>query len=144
VGVGELAPNSRGYNLVALDRLGATLDQVVFDTFADPEASKALVKWVDALPAGTVVLGAVKDEASGQLATEAVRALGTLGVSGDLRGRFRESHAFIGVKGAPVGSAVEALGRRAVEVRVGRPEVEFAVELVAFELRPLTPAGARR
>jgi Interleukin-like EMT inducer len=144
VGVGELAPNSRGYNLVALDRSGATLDQVVFDTFADPEASKALAKWVDALPAGTVVLGAVKDEASGQLATEAVRALGTLGVSGDLRGHFRESHAFIGVKGAPVGSAVEALGRRAVEVQVGRPEVEFAVELVAFELQPLTPAGARR
>ena len=144
VGIGELAPNSRGYNLVALDRSGATLDQAVFDTFADPEASEALATWVDALPAGTVVLGAVKDEASGRLGAEAVRALGALGVGGDLRGHFRESHAFIGVKGAPAGSAVEALGPRPVEVRVGRPDVEFAAELLAFELRPLAVAGAPR
>jgi hypothetical protein len=138
VGIGELAPNSRGYNLVALDRSGATLARAGFDTFGDPEASSALARWVDALPAGAIVLGAAKDEASGRLDADAVRALRTLGVHGDLRGHFRESHAFIGVKGAPPGSAVEAIGRRLVEVRVGEPDVEFGLELIAFELEPLT------
>lgn len=138
VGIGELAPNARGYNLVALDRAGATLDRVVFDTFEDVDASAALAKWVDALPPGTVVLGAVKDEASGRLGADAVQALATLGVRGDLRGHFRESHAFIGVKGAPPGSAVEALGRRPIEVRVGEPADVFALELAAFALEPLT------
>jgi hypothetical protein len=139
VGIGELAPNSRGYNLVALDRSGATLDRAVFDTFGDPAASEDLARWVDVLPAGTIVLGAVKDEASGRLDADAVRALGTLGIRGDLRGHFRESHAFIGVKGTPSGSAVEALGRRPVEVRVGEPDVEFSLEMVGFELEPLMP-----
>ena len=144
VGIGEVAPNSRGYNLVALDPSGATRDREAFDTFGDPAASAALVKWVDALPAGTIVLGAVRDEASGRLDAEAVTALGTLGVRGDLRGHFRESHAFIGVKGAPPGSAAEALGRRLVEIRVGEPDVEFALELTEFELGPLTSGATSR
>jgi hypothetical protein len=144
VGVGELAPNTRGYNLVALDPSGATRDRDVFDTFRDPAANEALRQWVDALPAGTIVLGAVKDEASGRLDAAAVRALGTLGVRGDLRGHFLESHAFIGVKGASPGSAIEALGRRPVEVQVGEPDVEFALELTEFELDPPIPGATIR
>jgi hypothetical protein len=139
IGIENLAPNMRGYNLVALDPSGATRDREAFDTFGDPTASGELTKWVDALPAGTMVLGAVKDEASGRLDAEAVRALGTLGVRGDLRGHFRESHAFIGVRGAPPGSAIEALGPRPVEVRVGEPDAGFGLELVEFELGPRVP-----
>jgi hypothetical protein len=44
------------------------------------------------------------------LSAEAVAALATLGVAGDLRGKLRWSHAFIGAVGAPAGSAQEALG----------------------------------
>jgi hypothetical protein len=89
---------------------------------------------VRGLPPGTLVLGAVKDEASGRLDAEAVGALGALGVRGDLRGRYRESHAFVGVKGVPPGSAMEALGPRAVEVRVGEPNAGFGFELTEFAL----------
>ena len=96
------------------------------------------------LAAGTIVLGAVKDEASMSLRADAVEALATLGVRGDLRGHYRESHAFIGVKGAPPGSALEALGPQAVEIRVGEPDAEFGLELGVLArargARPLTQA----
>jgi hypothetical protein len=140
VGVGELAPNRRGYNLVALDPSGEVRSRAVFDTLGDPGAAGLLVTWVQGLPPGTIVLGAVKDEASGQLTAEAVGALATLGVRGDLRGRYRESHAFVGVKGAPPGSALEALGPRAVEVRVGEPDAGFGIELTEFALEAAAPS----
>jgi len=140
VPLGELSPNRRGYNLVALEPSGAFRDRVSFDTFENRRASRELAAWVQALPANAIVLGAVKDEASAQLSAEAVGALATLGVRGDLRGRYRESHAFIGVKGAPPGSALEALGPRAVEVRVGEPDEVFGMELVEFRLESPAPA----
>jgi Interleukin-like EMT inducer len=134
VGIGEVAANRRGYNLVALEPSGGIQDRATFDTCGDPAASGALARWVQALPAGTIVLGAVKDDASSQLAAVAVDALATLGLHGDLRGGYRESHAFVGLKGARPGSALEALGPRAVEVRLGEPDVTFGVELVEFQL----------
>ena len=86
--------------------------------------------------------GAVKDEGSERLDERAIRALRTLGVLGDLRGRFRESHGFVGVKGAPVGSALEVMGARRVTLAVGtvRPTEFIAdgalgIELTSFALR---------
>jgi hypothetical protein len=137
VGTGKLAPNRRGYNLVALGSDGELRGRAVFDTFGDAGASGQLVAWVQGLPGGTIVLGAVKDEASEQLGAAAIQALATLGVRGDLRGRYRESHAFVGVKGASPGSAVEALGPRPVEVRVGQPDAGFGLELTEFALEPV-------
>jgi hypothetical protein len=135
----ERARNRRGYNLVALDLAGRVLGAETFDTFRDPGAAGRLVRWIDALPQGTVVAGAVKDEASGRLDETAVHALRTLGVRGDLRGRFRESHGFVGVKGAPAGSALEGLGPRRVTLAVGdaHPEAVGAlgIELTTFALR---------
>ena len=113
-------PTAAGYNLVALEPTGGFQDRAAFDTFGDPAASGALARWVEALPAGTIVLGAIKDDASARLNAAAVAALATLGVHGDLRGGHRESHAFIGLKGAPPGSALEASGPRAVEGAAGR------------------------
>ena len=54
------------------------------------------------------VNGDVADEASMHLNQAAVDALRSVGVAGDLRGRFRWSHAFIGAAGASAGSALEA------------------------------------
>jgi hypothetical protein len=139
IGVRELAPNRRGYNLVAVGPAGEIRSRAVFDTLGDRASSGRLVAWVHALPDGTIVFGAVKDEASGQLSPEAVGALSTLGVRGDLRGRYRESHAFIGVKGAPAGSAIESLGPRQVEIRVGEPDAGFGLELTEFTLEPSAP-----
>jgi hypothetical protein len=80
------------------------------------------------------VAGAVKDEGSGWLDATAVGGLAALGVAGDLRGRYRESHAFVGVKGAPPASAVEALGPRRVDLEVGRVAVGLGLELTEFAL----------
>jgi Interleukin-like EMT inducer len=142
----ERARNGRGYNLVALDPAGRVLDVETFDTFFDPSAAGRLAIWVDALPSGTIVAGAVRDEASGRLDGLAIRALRTVGVRGDLRGRFRDSHAFVGVKGAVPGTALEGAGPRRVALAVGETHPEefqgerpVGLELTAFALR-----GGRR
>jgi hypothetical protein len=137
----ELAPNRRGYNLTALTPDGRFHATGVFDTFFDPTASARLAAFIGDLPEGTLVAGAVRDEASGRLSDAAVRALGTLGVAGDLRGRFRESHAFVGVKGAAPGTALEELGPRAIALTVGQPPAVLGFELESFALER---GGGRR
>jgi hypothetical protein len=118
----DVARGERGYNLAAIDAGGRLLGQATFDTLAAPEASAAMAAWLQSWPQGTVIAGAVADEASLQLGENAVDALATLGVATDLRGKFRWSHAFVGAAGAPAGTAVEdaALLRPAV-VNVGLP-----------------------
>jgi hypothetical protein len=103
----DVAANARGYNLVALDPTGALLASAVFDTFADHNAADAMATWLAQWPAGTIVVGAVADEASTNLNQAAVDALRSVGVATDLRGKFRWSHAFIGAAGAAPGSALE-------------------------------------
>ncbi|MEZ4706625.1 MAG: interleukin-like EMT inducer domain-containing protein [Caldilineaceae bacterium] len=107
----NVAPDERGYNLVAIGPDGAALESVAFDTNVAPEstgaatASQQMADWLAQWPNGTVIAGAVRDEASAQLDSEAVDALARLGVTTDLRGKFRWSHAFIATVG---GTAVEA------------------------------------
>jgi hypothetical protein len=64
--------------------------------------------WLDNWPGGTIVAGAVADEASLSLEQTGVDALARLGAAQDLRSGFRASHAFVGVVGAAPGSALEA------------------------------------
>jgi hypothetical protein len=125
---------SRGYNLVALGPAGEPHEAAAFDTYGESDASARLAAWVDRLPPGTIVMGAVSDEASAKLGGDAVAALGRLGVQADMRGRFRESHAFVGVKGAPPGTALEAAGPNVVELRVGSPDDPPGFALTEFAL----------
>jgi len=97
----EVSPNRRGYNLVSLDPKGNLLAAANFDTHADPVAGAHLAKWVAAQPPGTIVAGAVRDEASMNLEAPALDALRSLGVTTDLRGRFRWGHAFVAVASLP-------------------------------------------
>ncbi len=104
----DVSPNGRGYNLVAINPDdGAILSALAFDTHSDPSACDALGAYVAALEPGTIVAGAVADEASLSLTPAAVDALRGLGAAGDLRGCFRCAHAFIGVAGAEAGGALE-------------------------------------
>jgi hypothetical protein len=132
----DVSPNTRGYNLAALNPLdGRVLDRAAFDTHADPAASTALAAWVDALPDGVLVAGAVRDEASLSLTAEAVAALRSLGVQTDLRGHFRWGHAFIGGKGnatVPLLEATDAI--RPTQVSVGLPLSEPNIAAQLFEL----------
>ena len=116
----DVARGERGYNLAALNREGVVLDSAVFDTSGDDAASDKLAAWIMQWPAGTIIAGAVNDDASLKLSDAAVAALRNVGVANDLRGKLRWSHAFIGAVGAPAGAAVEALDLiRPVAVTVG-------------------------
>jgi hypothetical protein len=118
----DVAPNRRGYNLAAISPQGELLGVDAFDTFAAASESDRLAAWVMQWPAGTILAGAVADEASAQLQPSATAALRTAGVAEALTGRFRWSHAFIGAVGAAAGTAVEATGLiRPMAVAAGAP-----------------------
>jgi hypothetical protein len=108
----DYANSARGYNLVALTPDGKVLSTATFDTMT-PGHSAPMAAWLQQWVEGTIVAGAgadsVADDGGTALDENAIAALQKLGVSGDLRGKFRWSHAFIGVAGAPKGSAVETV-----------------------------------
>jgi hypothetical protein len=104
----DVSANQRGYNVAALGADGSLLETAHFDTFLSEAESNALADWLRQWPPGTLVAGAVADEASMHLNQAAVDALRSVGVASDLRGKFRWSHAFIGAAGATAGSALEA------------------------------------
>ncbi|MGB8644160.1 MAG: interleukin-like EMT inducer domain-containing protein [Anaerolineae bacterium] len=115
-GVDE-SPNERGYNLIVMDpQTGHVEARANFDTLASAENSTRLADWLAAVPDGKIVAVAVADEASLNLTGPAVEALRSIGAQEDLRGKFRWSHAIIGVKGALPGTALEA----ASETRVSQ------------------------
>lgn len=105
----EYALGERGYNLVAVGLGGEIMGRRVFDTHGDAQASTLMATWLAQWPTGTQILGAVNDEASYRLGDDGVKALRVLGVSGDLRNRFRWSHAWITTVGQPGKLAQEAL-----------------------------------
>ncbi len=125
--------SQRGYHLVAIDAHSGAVERVgVFDTFADANESARLAQFVAELPRGTIVAGVAVDDVSRNLQASAIDALRALGVEGDLRDAFRAGHAFIGVKGAPPGSAREQVdGRFPANVAVGK---NVASDRVAFAL----------
>ncbi|MBI3536889.1 MAG: hypothetical protein HY070_04950, partial [Chloroflexi bacterium] len=83
-------------------------------------------------PHGEIVAGVAVDEVSRELKQSAVDALKQLGVENDLRFQFRAGHAFIGVKGAAVGQAVEQVDARLpANVAVGK---NIAADRVAFAI----------
>lgn len=126
---------ARGYNLVAVDpHSGGVVDWAVFDTHGDPDAASAMAAFIGTLAEGTIVAGAVKDDGSSRLSETAYRALQELGCSLDLRDRFRAAHAFVGVKGAPPGSALEAGLAFQGRVAVGADSRRFSIGLSSVEI----------
>lgn len=123
----------RGYHLVAIDPRSGSVDRVAsFDTFADAAESARLTQFVEQLPRGEIVAGVAIDDVSRNLQPAAIDALRLLGVEGDLRFQFRAGHAFIGVKGAQPGQALEQVdGRLPANVAVGQ---NVAGDRVAFAL----------
>jgi hypothetical protein len=134
----DVASGERGYNLAALGTEGRLLGQAGFDTLGSSEASAAMAAWLDSWPTGTLIAGAVADEASLQLGQEAVDALHRVGVATDLRGHFRWSHAFVGVAGAAPGTALEAAGLlQPAQVAIGPaldgPQIYGQLEAITVE-----------
>ncbi|MGE5141256.1 MAG: interleukin-like EMT inducer domain-containing protein, partial [Rudaea sp.] len=137
----DASRNGRGYNLVVVDpNTGRVEASSSFDTFRSTAESERMAGFIAAIPEGRIVAAAVMDEASLNLSAGAVRALESLGAQQDLRGKFRWSHALIGMKGAGLGTALEAasetrvsqlvLGVGATEPRIAGSVGEIQIEAV--------------
>jgi hypothetical protein len=150
-GTEKVVRSGSGYHLALLS---PELDRIVhvrsFDTCGSHEASDELSTFVEGLAPGTVVLGAVSDDGSRSLSARAVAALESLGCAVDLRDRFRQGHAFIGVKGAAKGTVPEWSGLSPSRVVAGPELVRVAAlelfsgagpEAKALDPLPWTPAG---
>jgi hypothetical protein len=135
----DAAQNKRGYNIVVLDQATGKIEaSEVFDTFASTEESARLAQFIDKIPNGKIVAVAVRDEASRNLTQDAIEALRSLGTRGDLLGRWRWSHAIIGVKGALPARASDAayeIAPAQIVVGVGamEPNVAAAIEWIKIE-----------
>ena len=143
----DAAQNLRGYNIVVVDpQTGAVESSAAFDTFGSADESARLAQFVSRIPNGRIVAVAARDTVAGtaamaqNLTVEAIDALRSLGATDDLRGKFRWSHALIGVKGARPGTALEdASETMPAQVVVGigamEPNVAAAVEGIKIEPR---------
>jgi hypothetical protein len=129
----NVVESKRGYHFVAINPQSGTVEgAAVFDTFASLEESARLAEFIAALPRGEIVAGVAVDDVSQNLQPRAIDALRSIGVESDLRWQFRAGHAFIGVKGAQVGQALESVdGRFPANVAVGK---NVASDRVAFAL----------
>ncbi len=100
-----------------------------YDTYRSHAEADRFVRFVERLPRGAIVALAVADEASRRWTDEADRALRSLGAPADfsMKGRWRHSFAFVGVKGAAPGTAMlNVRPRSTAELTVGRsPGLRF-------------------
>jgi hypothetical protein len=112
----DLVTTQTGYHIAQLSPEGEVLAVKHFDTFNQPDGSRALATFIEQAPAGTIVALAAADTISQgegtsglMLGEEVIRAFESLGASStsDLRGCYACSHALIGIKGAQTGTALE-------------------------------------
>jgi hypothetical protein len=124
----DVARNLRGYNVAVVEpRSGTVEHRDVFDTFLSEAESARLADLIDRVPAGRIVVAAIKDDGVGKLTDDAVRALRSLGGQVDPRGTLFVSHLLVGVKGAAPGSAVEAFGPARLTRVIGRERGDLLV-----------------
>ncbi|MEM7129867.1 MAG: interleukin-like EMT inducer domain-containing protein [Chloroflexota bacterium] len=107
----NVADQQRGYNMAAFTADGNLLDAQTFDTIAGGGTDGRMAQWIRSWSSDTIIAGAAADavdeDGGGQIGQDLMNALSTIGVQEDIRGRHRWAHAFVGVVGAPPGSALE-------------------------------------
>jgi len=132
----DVSTGRRGYNLAVIDpQSGQVLDKQGFDTFANVFEAERMAQFIEALPAGVIVAGAARGDASAALSERAVQALASLGSAVDLRATPGYGHAFIGVTGAAPGAAAEQIGPDGAYLRLAadRRQLSAAVDWVRLE-----------
>ncbi len=133
----QVAPDRRGYNVVAAAADGRLLQTAAFDTHLDSAASAALADFVAGVPAGAVLAVAAADEASASLGEPAVAALHAAGAGVDLRGCFRCSHAFIRDGDSRVYEATSRLGPAGLTTGWGLTEPGIAALLESIRVEKI-------
>lgn len=77
----EFSSNARGLNIIVLDSMsGSVVSRCTFDTHGSPSEAKRLIEFLDELPAGQIVVGAVRDDAAKFLLEGGRRSLRQVGV----------------------------------------------------------------
>jgi len=106
----EISLHKRGYNLVTINPQSGAIEAIEnFDTWETLSEGSRMASYLNQLPRGRIVAGALKDEGSGALDSDEVRdAFGRIGV--EKLPSLWWSHAFIGVKGMRLETAAQALG----------------------------------
>ena len=136
----EVSPLGRGYNIVVVDpKSGAVVDAKVFNTADERAQSRALTDFIAQIPRGFIVALAAQENVASNLGDGTVAALRSLGAQVDIRQNPDRTHAVIGVKGAPSGTAVEQSNEGASFISVGHSPDErtlaAAVSLITVEKR---------
>jgi hypothetical protein len=111
----------RGYNVALIDpRDGHLLERRGFDTAANAYEAERLARFLQEAPSGVIVVVATRGPGTAHLTDQAWAALQEIGARQDPRTIPNASHALIGVKGAPPGSAAEVVRTGGAYLRIGR------------------------
>jgi RHS repeat-associated protein len=104
----DAGTQDRGFNLVVVNEAtGAIEDAVSFDTYGSTAQAEAMADYIEALPAGRIVLVGICDEGSNSMTERAYQAIESLGSNQVRSIGFWDSFTLIGKKGTPQGSAWE-------------------------------------
>lgn len=116
----EVSLLKRGYNFAVIDaQTGALIQVKNFDTGGESILeSRGLREFLDGLPKGVIVAGAIQEDASAILGEGAAASVQALGLQTNVRGHEGMTHAFIAVKGKDGG--LEQAGDGPSAVSVGR------------------------
>jgi hypothetical protein len=131
---------NRGYTVAVLDEEGSVEQLELLDPFASSEASQHMASFISTIPEGRIVIAVTRDEASENLTEDAVHALHSISAAGDLRGRYRWTHAILGVKGAAPGTAMEQMSEDEVSLLVGRDPQEPILLVDRVLVSPVDPS----
>ncbi len=71
--------NLRGLNIVRLDAQGEYVESTAYDTYGATDAADSMVRYLERLTSGEILIISIKDEASAQLTSKARAALEALG-----------------------------------------------------------------
>jgi len=121
----DYSKGSIGYNLVAVGSNGEEIIGVEgYELYNDPGASHKMAEFLKSLPEGSYLAAAVRFGPGVFLTSEAVAELAKFGSAAMIDPELLMSHAMIGRKGQPPGTAVEATA-----VNAGSSEISFAEDV---------------
>lgn len=120
-GENQELPRYRGYNVAVFDpQTGNAVKRSGFDTRRGEAESRRLVHFFERIRQGRIVAVALNQSGGAQITDAAFQAFRSVGASSDPREHpAYSSHVLIGVKGAPPGTAVEAIGGRSITRVIG-------------------------
>jgi hypothetical protein len=112
VGGTQVSRHLRGYNIVVVDPSSGTVkEEDGFDTWKNQADFQRLAKYLGSLGQGSIVVGVIHEPGTSGLTAAARLAMERVGLGSIPENGW--SHAFVGVKGAESGTAVEASGKSA-------------------------------